>query len=138
MLVNPITWSDEFSVGIESIDEQHKKLVNMIITLHDAIADGRASEVLDEIFNSLLDYTNYHFSYEDELFEKYDYPDAENHKKEHAELKRQVTQHRARLATGDRFMSEILLLKFIQDWLVNHIMKTDMKFAPFFILKGVK
>jgi len=137
MLVNPIVWSDEFSVGIESIDEQHKKLIDMIKTLHDAIADGKASEVMDEIFNGLFDYANYHFSYEEELFDKYGYPDAENHKKEHTELKRQVAQHRARLATGDRFMGEVLLLKFMQDWLVNHIMKTDMKFAPFLILKGV-
>ncbi len=49
MNTNPTKWTDEFSVGIESIDSQYKELVNMIKTLHNAIADGKATEILDEI-----------------------------------------------------------------------------------------
>jgi hemerythrin-like metal-binding protein len=138
MTVNPIKWSDEFSVGIESIDEQHKKLVNMIKTLYDALREGRASEVVDEILNGLFDYADYHFSYEEELFDKYGYPDARNHKEEHEELGHHLKQLSVKLEIGDCFMGEILLLEFLEDWLIKHIMTTDKKFGPFFIEKGVK
>ncbi len=138
MTLNPIKWSDEFSVGIESIDEQHKKLVNMIGTLHDAIADGKALEVLDEIFNGLYDYIDYHFTYEEELVEKYHHPDAETHKKEHAAFNAQLTKFKSKMEDGDHFMGEVLLLKFLQDWLINHIMKSDKKYSYFLIVRGVK
>ncbi len=138
MTLKPIEWSDEFSIGIESIDEQHKKLIDMIKTLYDAIADGRASDVMDEIFSSMFDYTDQHFSYEEELFEKYSYPDAEDHKKEHAELKRQLIKLKDDIYSGDHFMSEVLLLKFLEDWLIHHILKTDMKYSQYLIVKGVE
>ena len=138
MNINPTKWTDEFSVGIESIDTQHKKLVDMIKTLHNAIADGKATEVLDKIFSELLDYTNYHFSYEEELFKSYGYTDEEVHKKEHAELKNQLLKLKRMMDEGDSFMGEVLVLKFLQDWLLNHIMKSDKKYGPFLVEKGVK
>ncbi len=138
MTINPITWSDEFSVGIKSIDEQHKKLVSIIKTLYDALADGKASEVMDTIFNDLFDYSEQHFSYEEELFKQYDYPDTENHKEEHTELKRQLIKLKNDIYSGDNFMCEVLLLKFLEEWLIIHILKTDKKFGPYLIEKGVK
>jgi len=138
MNINPTKWSDEFSVGIESVDTQHKKLVNMIKTLHNAIADGKATEVLDKIFSELLDYTNYHFSYEEELFKSYGYPDEEVHKKEHIDLKNQLLKLKRMMDEGDSFMGEVLVLKFLQDWLLNHIMKSDKKYGPFLVGKGIK
>ncbi len=136
--VNPVTWSDEFSVGIESIDDQHKRLVSIIKTLYYAITDGKASDVMDTIFNNLIDYSEKHFSYEEDLFKRYDYPDTENHKEEHTELKRQLIKLKNDIYSGTHFMSEVLLLKFLEDWLIKHILKTDKKFAPYLIEKGVK
>ena len=138
MTISPINWSEEFSVGIQSIDNQHKKLVAIIKTLHDAIADGEASEILGKIFDELLDYSRHHFSYEEELFKWYGYPDAEHHKKEHVELANHLARLRRKMEEGDNFMGEVLLLKFLRDWLLNHIMKSDKQYAPFLIEKGVK
>jgi hemerythrin len=138
MNINPTKWTDEFSVGIESIDTQHKKLVDMIKTLHNAIADGKATEVLDKIFSELLDYTNYHFSYEEELFKSYGYSEEEAHKKEHVELKNQLLKLKRMMDEGDSFMGEVLVLKFLQEWLLIHIMKSDKKYGPFLVEKGLK
>ena len=137
MAISPITWSDEISVGVESIDNQHKKLVSMINALHNAIADGKDIEVLEEIFNGLFDYTDKHFSYEEELSKKHGYPDVEDHKEEHAELIYQVARHKSMLGSGGLFRGE-LLVDFLQFWLINHIKTSDMKFASFLIEKGVK
>ncbi len=136
--VNPVTWNDEFSIGIKSIDEQHKELVSIINTLYDALTGGKASDVMDTIFNDLFDYSERHFTYEEELFKRYDYPDTENHKEEHAELKHQLIKLKNKLYSNDNFMCEVLILKFLEDWLINHILKTDKKFSPYLIEKGVK
>ncbi len=136
--VNPVTWNDEFSTGIKSIDEQHKKHISLIETLYEAIADGKASDVMDTIFDDLFYHSEQHFAYEEELFKWYDYPDAEDHKNEHAELKRQLIKLKNKLYSKDNFMCEVLLLKFLEEWLINHILNTDKKFAPYLTEKGVK
>jgi hemerythrin-like metal-binding protein len=135
--VIPFAWNDEFCTGIKSIDEQHKKLVSIIKVLYNAIADGKASDVMDTIFSDLFDYSEQHFSYEEELFKWHDYPDSEDHKNEHAELKRQLIKLKNKLHSQDNFMCEVLLLKFLEEWLINHILKTDKKFVPYLIDKGV-
>ena len=136
--MNLTAWSDEFSVGIKSIDEQHKKIVNMIKTLHDALDKGKAPAVLDKIINGLLDYTGQHFTYEEELFDKYGYPDAGDHKKEHAKLDKRVLKLKAELDAGSLKIGEVLLLELLYDLLQNHILKTDKKYSAFLVGKGVK
>jgi hemerythrin len=144
--VIPYIWNDEFSTGIKSIDEQHKKLVNIIKTLydaiaegkHDTIADGKTSNLMETIFNDLFDYSEHHFAYEEGLLILHDYPDAEDHKNEHVELKRRLIKLKNKLYSKDNFMCEVQLLKFLEEWLIHHILKTDKKFAPYLIEKGVK
>jgi len=83
-----ITWSDNLSVGIDSIDAQHKSIITMINTLNDALADGSTHEVLHKIFDGLAVYTITHFDYEEKLFAEYDYVDNAAHTAEHQALRR--------------------------------------------------
>jgi hemerythrin-like metal-binding protein len=73
-------------LGIEGIDSDHKNLVAMINELCDGIQAGRGREALVGILDRLVDYTRYHFAWEEELFKQYDPPCAEEHKKEHDAL----------------------------------------------------
>ena len=65
-----IQWSDQLSIGIDSVDKQHKVLINLLNKLNDAIAEGNADLILAEIFDGLSAYTIKHFAYEEELFKK--------------------------------------------------------------------
>lgn len=132
-----ITWTDELSVGIDSIDTQHKKLINMINSLNDALENGSANYVIHKIFDGLAVYTIVHFNYEEKLFEQYGYENSAEHKEEHAELKEQVIELQKKMEDGN-FMISIELLSFLKSWLTNHILKTDMAFSEFLISKGVK
>ena len=131
-----LEWSDELSIGINSIDEQHKKLVNMINALNDALAEGKANELLAKIFDGLAVYTVKHFGYEEELFAQHGYVEAEAHKNEHEALINQVKALQDKMNEGD-FMISVEVMAFLKDWLTNHIMKTDKAYAPFLIDKGV-
>ena len=66
-----IAWDQGFSVGVGSIDEQHKKLIGLLNDLHDAMRFGKGRDVLGKVLAELIDYTAYHFRTEEGLFAKY-------------------------------------------------------------------
>jgi hemerythrin len=133
-----IEWTAKLSVGIDSIDEQHKKLVNMINALNDAMLTNSSDELLGKIFIGLAAYTQKHFTYEENMFAEYGYPDSEEHKRQHNELIAQVVDLKEKfIENPQRTMSADLML-FLKRWITNHIMRTDKEYAEFLISKGVK
>jgi hemerythrin len=121
-----IPWMQEYNTGIVMIDAQHKRLVDIINKLHDAIQAGSEQETLQSILSKLTDYTKYHFDFEEGLLEKLGYAKLEEHKEEHQEfihLIEGMAGHllNEKLNTGD------MLLKYLRSWLLNHILIEDMK-----------
>lgn len=131
-----IQWNSELSVGIASIDEQHKKLINMINALNDALENGLADEVLATIFADLTVYTEEHFGYEERLFAEYGYSETAAHKNEHQALIKQVQELKQKMLEGD-FMIGVEVMVFLKEWLLNHILKTDKAYTQFMLDKGV-
>jgi hemerythrin-like metal-binding protein len=133
-----IEWTEELSVGIESIDEQHKKLVNMINALNDAMLTNSSHELLGKIFAGLAAYTQKHFAYEENMFAEYGYTDSEEHKRQHNELIAQVVELKEQFIENPQGTMSGDLMLFLKRWLTNHIMRTDKEYAEFLISKGVK
>ncbi len=131
-----ISWGPQLSVGINSIDEQHKKLVNMINALNDALNSGESREVMVKIFNGLAVYCDKHFTFEEELFNTHGYAGKAGHKAEHDKLRKQVMDLKQKL-DGGNFMIGLELMGFLKDWLTNHIMKSDKAYVSDLVGKGV-
>lgn len=87
-----MTWSDDYSVNIKAIDEQHRQLVNMVNDLHHSMLAGRSIDTLHDILKRLIEYTSVHFSTEEKLMEKYNYPGYVYHKAEHDKLTKTVLE----------------------------------------------
>lgn len=131
-----ITWSDDLSVNIKQFDDQHQGLVNLINELYDAMSAGKGSAVIGKILSGLADYTVYHFKTEEDVFQKHGYPGLEQHKFEHDNLTKQVLDFKEQFDAGKAVVS-IELMKFLKDWLTNHILAGDMAYKPFLNDKGV-
>ncbi|HPM43296.1 MAG TPA: bacteriohemerythrin [Candidatus Omnitrophota bacterium] len=131
-----IDWRPEFSVNIEVIDEQHKKLIDNINILHDAMKEGKAKDILSKIFDGLVEYAVNHFATEEGFFYIYDYPQAEEHKKEHDNFKAKVRDMKAKFE-GGKVGLPIELSDFLRDWLQKHVLDMDRKYGPFLNDKGV-
>ncbi|MEF2230351.1 MAG: bacteriohemerythrin [Pseudodesulfovibrio sp.] len=125
-----MVWSDKLSVGINSIDEQHKKLVRMINDLNSAMKNRKSQTALTEIVKGLEDYVAVHFGYEEKLFDRFGYPETGAHKKIHAQFVQKVQEFRKALS-GGRATVSMDVMRFLKDWLVDHIMGTDAAYAPF-------
>ena len=131
-----LRWTQDLSVKIAEIDNQHKELVNLINILHDSMKEEKGKDALRKALNDLVDYTVYHFETEERLFRKYDYPDYLSHKKEHDDLIKQVLKL-TREYERDEVVITADLLSFLEKWLDNHIINVDKKYTSFLNSKGV-
>ena len=87
-----ISWTDEMSVNINEIDEQHKKLIELINNLFNAMLEGKAQDIINKTIDELINYANYHFSTEENYFEKHNYPGFHSHKIQHSFYKDEILQ----------------------------------------------
>ena len=133
-------WKKEFELGIDTIDKQHQRLLeigNRISELLVSHVEGDDDyddimEVLDELTN----YTIYHFKVEEDYFLKHNYPEYEKHKKEHDAFIDYLHSIDLRAVEEEQkaFLKE--LLKKIVNWVFNHIITTDFLYKDFMISHG--
>jgi len=124
-----LEWSSSLAVGEPSIDQQHKRLVelfnNLLATMHSGESQAAIGGVLDE----LVKYTQFHFGHEAELMAKFAYPEQADHLAKHEALIAKVVVYRTRFLAGESVGGE--LATFVRDWLINHILKTDKLLANY-------
>ena len=120
-------WTSKLETGIPSVDNQHKKLVDCINQLHDAMKQQQGAQKVQEILDFLVSYTITHFKDEEALMAKKNYPDLAAHKMVHEKFVREVQKMRDDFKAGRNLTLE--LSQALTDWLKNHIMGTDMKYV---------
>jgi hemerythrin len=120
---NIAQWKSEYESGNQLVDEQHKFLFGLINTLHNAMLTGQGKSVVNQIINSLYEYTVVHFSTEEVYMLDHNYPHYLEHCKKHDALKRRLVE----LDTNN----VVTLSRFLTDWLINHIQHDDFKMVQF-------
>lgn len=129
-------WSDDLSVGINSIDEQHKVLVSLINELHAAMKARRSHSELLDVIDNLKNYTVTHFGYEEDLFAKHGYADTPAHIEQHRKFVQEVVDFEGGVRSG-KLTVTMDVMKFLKDWLTHHIKGTDKQYSSFLRSKGV-
>lgn len=124
-----LTWSKDYSVGVQSIDGQHLSLFNMLNELHAAMMKGQARSVAGPVLRRLVNYTREHFEAEEAMMASAKYPGLADHRIKHRELTRQAEEFMDRFERGEATIN-IQLLNFLRDWLSIHIKKSDKEYTP--------
>ena len=132
-----IEWSDAMVCGVDAMDRQHRVLVDTLAEASAKLAGRAGDPLFERITQDLLAYAIYHFETEEKLMQQYAYaakqPDeAGKHIAAHRGFTRQVVAMRDETRTGGP-AAEAELLRFLKDWLVDHIMSVDQQFARFVI-----
>ena len=121
-------WKDEWSIGNEKIDSQHKELINTINILNDACHSGKGFNVIDDTMKFLLNYTVNHFNDEESLQRSIGFPGYRIHREIHEAFKAQATGLYEKLkAEGPNNVFILQMSKTIGEWVVNHVTKEDKK-----------
>ncbi|MBF0272459.1 MAG: bacteriohemerythrin [Magnetococcales bacterium] len=129
-------WSDRMRINVREVDAQHQRLVEMVNQVYRLIKNGAFEEALTKVLPELLEYTKFHFGFEEQLFAQYGYPQAADHARLHVKLVEQALAFVPRVQGGDRAVA-FELLGFLKQWLTKHILKSDKHYAGFLNKKGV-
>jgi len=132
-----VEWKDSYSVGIDSIDQQHKKLLNLINQLQTAVDYSTGEQFEREALDELVDYTKTHFIYEEGLMKDNDYPDFVAHKDQHEKMFKKVGEVLAEYEQ-DHDTAMANAAQYLKDWLIHHINGTDKQYSSYLIERGVK
>jgi hemerythrin-like metal-binding protein/PAS domain S-box-containing protein len=132
-----LNWNKQLVIGIESVDLQHKHLIDLTNQLDEALAIGANRDTLIKIVNDLIDYTVYHFEDEEQLMVTANYNPAlyAAHKEEHQEFVAKMTAVQREVKTNIKTLSSDLM-DYLVNWLCNHILNTDKKMA-ISLVKGI-
>ena len=131
-----IVWSKSYSVGVNQMDKEHQRLVDLINTLYAAMRAGRSKDAIGSILGELVEYTKSHFAHEEKLMREAGYDGYDEQKRAHEALVSQVAEVQQKYRSGTALGQEVM--NFLKNWLVNHIQGSDKKYGPVMNKKGIK
>ena len=127
-------WQNSYSVGIKLVDEQHMELINLTNKLYASCRTGKQSSINTflDVVHDAVDYTGYHFSTEEKIMARVNYPGFPEHKKEHTDFVREVFIRVEEYKAGKSF-APLQFVYFLRDWIVHHIAVSDKKMGDYLI-----
>lgn len=128
-------WDDSYSVNVKEIDNQHRKLIEMVNNFYLDIEKNN-KESLKTLLRGLVDYTEYHFSTEERYFEKFNYSKLKAHKKSHDSFVKKVKDVKEKYDDGKLVLS-FEITDFLKNWLIEHIKGEDKEFKECFNENGL-
>ncbi|VAV84692.1 hypothetical protein MNBD_DELTA01-119 [hydrothermal vent metagenome] len=132
-----IKWSEErYMLGISEVDSQHRRLIDVVNGLQEALREGQAKEVVCNFLSVMEEYSRSHFSYEEELMLTWGYPDYSAKKRLHESFIRQLETLSREYRLGNMTVS-MNTLNFLKDWLDHHIVDENKEYSPYMHGKGV-
>lgn len=126
-----IEWSDEYSLGIKVIDNDHMGLFEAINNLHDRLEHNGSREDIARDLDYFARYVREHFDREEIILTDYQYPELRHHKLQHQNIKKSVYAIRKIYSENPQLINMDKLVAFFAGWLKNHILKEDMAYRPF-------
>jgi len=132
-----IGWNESYRLGIDSIDKQHRRLFDLINALYVSYGQHKSRTEIEKVMKELVDYTVYHFGYEEQIFDAIEYKETNRHIEQHKKFINKIEEYYRQFRQGDDTVA-IDLVHFLQDWLVNHIAKTDKQYVPEFKKNNIR
>lgn len=121
-----IEWKSNLSVGDRQIDDDHKRLFQIINDYEKAIKLKNIQE-LKRVFEDLVSYADEHFAREEKIMFKKNYPFAEAHVRHHADLREELKSFHQGLVVEKKF-KPAEASAFLKTWLIDHIIAEDLSF----------
>ncbi len=131
-----IAWKNEFCVKVREWDNHHRKIIDTINELHEAMSASKGKEVLEGILNNLTNYADYHFAAEEREMLKHNYPDYTEYRYKHQKMLSNVKALIEDYKQGKKDLSHDISI-FLSNWLNKHIAGTDKRYSSFMNSVGV-
>ncbi len=135
--MSAFAWTESYSVHVQQFDAQHRKLFEIINELAEAMRVGKGEAVIKDVVGKLAVYTRTHFLQEEVAMRQTGYPALDAHQAQHNKLMADVEKYKTELNDGHK-PNTIAVLGFLQQWLVDHIQKSDKAYSDHLNAHGVR
>jgi len=137
-MINPnentdmVVWDEKYATGIELIDSQHKELFSLTNELFRACMGDEETlkSVFIETMGRMVEYVRFHFGAEQQMLQRINYPDYQEHKKQHDKLIRDILDAANAHNNGDRLVAN-QFVRTMRDWILSHIAFTDKLYVAY-------
>ena len=122
-----IEWQDSYRVSVDELDDDHKRLIDIINRIDEA---EKAHKSVQWVLEELRNYAAYHFKAEEDRMAAADYPDIEEHKREHAVFVEWLTtvERTYNMSPEAHFHMSETVDRYLREWLTHHILSVDMRY----------
>ncbi len=125
-------WTEDLSVGVDLIDQQHKIWFEKANQLFDAGKNGKAKEFISQMLDFLDEYTKLHFRDEEKYMLSIHYPEYETQKKLHTNFIAELAKLKSEYAkSGGNIAVIINANQMVINWLIQHISTQDKKIGQY-------
>nr|CRH05838.1 conserved protein of unknown function [Candidatus Magnetococcus massalia] len=121
-------WRPSFNIGVEILDEQHRRLLGMGSTLYRAMLNSE-QELVEQTLERLINFAYYHFHTEENYLVEIRSSLLAEHRALHRAMLGELKQFKHQ-ATAPGFTNHEETFGFFKRWLLDHILREDIKFAP--------
>jgi hemerythrin-like metal-binding protein len=128
--VKDLIWDNTLSIGVDEVDEDHRRLVDLFNIFNHSVAEGESTDYVQAVLEELISLTVWHFRHEERLMLKYGYEGLSEHKEEHQDLIESVKELQQQYLRENKSVSGEDI-QFLEHWLTAHIYDADMKLGNY-------
>ena len=119
-------WNETYNIGIDVIDNQHRQILDYINALEQVKNTGQRDKI-KEVLEDLIDYTQSHFSFEENLLEQVSYQYLPSHRGIHELFVKRLNDYHLKFEKGESIEND--LYRLLSKWLINHIQHDDQDYV---------
>ena len=124
-------WSERYSVGVDVLDEQHRRLLGLCADAAHCLSQDKASAAasMHHILDRMHRYGAEHFATEEALLRRHGYPGMAAHEEEHETFLAMLADFLVEASAGR--LDKVAMHRFLLQWWFKHILESDMAYKPF-------
>ena len=119
-------WKPEYSVGVESMDDEHREMIDLINDIYDKLGSSPDTDQVEQFLGDIFSTISMHFAMEERLLSKINYSEYQAHKHDHEELLDQIRDLMDDFA-ADTSSGAVKLEQSLSDWFAGHFSTFDAR-----------
>lgn len=122
-----LDWRDEYLIGVEELDYEHRNLINRLNELHEQLAHHNEKAIIEDCLVEIHVRVEAHFALEERFMLDNDFKNYTHHKKEHDDFLAVIVDLIEKFRTNPELSYGDELEEQLQHWIVNHILTSDQE-----------
>lgn len=128
--MSELQWRDEFSLGIEEVDHEHRDMIELIARLQRELGKGAGQHEVIAYLGEIYAHIAAHFALEEKMMREARYPAYADHKEDHETLLDDLRDIMDEVE-DDGILDEVRLTNDLDRWFSDHFRTHDAKLHGF-------